>query len=334
MEPLVHLTRGELIECTHFGDIAVCDANGELVGAVGDPARRIYWRSSAKPIQALGVIHSGAADRFHLTAKELSVCCASHCGSAEHVAAVRSILGKVGLDEAALQCGAHWPSDTAERDRLIREAARPAPVHNNCSGKHAGMLACAVALGADTASYLDGAHPVQQSIMADMSALSGVAEADMVLGVDGCGAITHGMTLRAMATSFARLAWPADMPPRIQQAAPRIVAAMAAEPVMVAGAGSFTSALLGACGGRVVAKAGAEGLFVLGLTERGLGVAMRTVDGSSRGQSAAALRALEQLDALDAACRAELAAFARPTVTNWRGAVVGEIRAADFDLRG
>lgn len=333
MEPLVHVTRGDLIECTHFGAIAVCDAQGRLVGAVGDPAHRVYWRSSAKPVQALGVVHSGAADRFHLTAKELSGCCASHCGSAEHVAAVRSILGKIGLDETALNCGAHWPSDTAERDRLIRAGSGPSPLHNNCSGKHAGMLACAVALGADTASYLERAHPVQQSIMGDMSALSGVAEADIVLGVDGCGAITHGMTLQDMATAFARLSWPEEMPPPIQQAAPRIVAAMAAEPVMVAGAGSFTSALLGACGGRVVAKAGAEGLFVLGLTERGIGVAMRAVDGSSRGQSAVALRVLEQLDALDAACRAELAAFAQTAVTNWRGATVGEIRAAEFSLR-
>lgn len=333
MEALVQVTRGDLIECTHYGDIAVCDAQGRLVGAVGDPARRVYWRSSAKPIQALGVVHSGAADRFGLTAKELSVCCASHCGSGEHVAAVRSILGKIGLDQTALQCGAHPPSDGAERDRLIREGLSPSPLHNNCSGKHAGMLARAVALGADTATYLERAHPVQQSIMEDMSALSGVAEADIVLGVDGCGAITHGMTLRAMATAFARLAWPAEMPRPIQEAAPRIIAAMAAEPVMVAGAGSFSSALLGACGGRVVAKAGAEGLFVLALTERGIGVAIRAVDGSSRGQSAVVLRVLDQLDALDEACRAELARFAQTAVTNWHGATVGEIRGAEFDLR-
>jgi L-asparaginase II len=328
VQPLAYVTRGNLIESIHYGDLAVCDAAGHLVASLGDPERVIYWRSSAKPIQALTVVHSGAADRFELSAKQLSVCCASHCGSAEHVETVRSVLERVGLDESALQCGVHWPSDTAERDRLIRAGAQPSLLHNNCSGKHSGMLASTVALGADVSRYLELSQPVQQSILADLSVLCDVPVADIQTGVDGCGAPVHGMPLRAMATGFARLGWPDKMPERIQKAAPRVIAAMCAEPVMVSARGSFNSDLLGASYGRVVAKGGAEGLFVLGLTVPGLGIAVRNVDGSGRGHAPVVLRTLELLGALPDDMRQALASYATQHVMNCRGQSVGEIRPA------
>ncbi len=330
MEALALVTRGSVVESVHYGDIAVCDARGRLLAAVGDPSHCVYWRSSAKPVQALTVVHSGAADRFRFTARELAVCCASHSGSAEHVAAVSGILAKLGLDATALQCGIHWPGDTAERDRLILTGGKPSPLHNNCSGKHAGKLAGTVALGADPATYLEPSHPVQQSIVADMSVLCG--EAPAAVGVDGCGAPTHATALQAMATAFARLAWPDAMPARLQRAAPRIVAAMAAEPVMVSAGGSFNTELLAAGQGRVVAKAGAEGLFVLGLTEHGIGVAIRAADGSGRGQAAIVLRVLDELAALPDDMREALAQFAVAPLVNCHGAEVGTVRAADFAL--
>jgi len=330
MEPLVHVTRGELIECIHYGDIAVCDYEGRLVGAVGDPGRTIYWRSAAKPIQALAVVQSGAADKFEFTAKELSICCASHCGSADHVATVRGILAKIGLDESVLQCGTHWPGDTDERNRLIRAGQQPLPVHNNCSGKHSGKLATTVTLGADPAEYLQIESPVQQAILGNMSALSGVPREEIIISVDGCTAPIHGMPLQAMATAYARLSRPEGMPEEIQQAAPRIIAAMAAQPVMVSGKGSFNTELLAAYQGRVVAKGGAEGLFVLGLTDIGIGVAVRTTDGSSRGQSSVVLRVLEQLGMVDDTVRAALARHFSPAVTNCRNEPIGEIRSAEF----
>jgi L-asparaginase II len=328
VQPLAYVTRGDLIESIHYGDLAVCDAAGRLVASLGDPERVVYWRSAAKPIQALTVVHSGAADRFGLSAKQLSVCCASHCGSAEHVETVRSILELLGLDESALQCGVHWPGDTAERDRLICAGLKPTPLHNNCSGKHAGMLASTVALGADVSRYLELSQPVQQSILADLSVLCDVPVAQITTGVDGCGAPVHGMALRAMATGFARLGWPDGMPERIQKAAPRVIAAMCAEPVMVSGRGSFNSDLLGASFGRVVAKGGAEGLFVLGLTVPGLGIAVRNVDGSGRGHPPVVVRTMELLGALPQDMREALKAFACQPVSNCRGEAVGEIRAA------
>jgi len=332
MEALVHVTRGDIIEAVHYGDIAVCDVTGKLLGSVGDPSRRIYWRSSAKPIQALPVVYSGAADRFGFTAKELSVCCASHCGSAEHVDTVRGILAKIGLDEAALQCGTHVPGDPQQRQWLAANNRDPLPVMNNCSGKHAGKLASTVAMGGDVERYLELDSPVQQAILRDMSVLSGVAEQDMVISTDGCSAPTHGFGLREMATSFARLCWPDDMPTRIQSSAPRIIAAMAAEPVMVSGRGSFNSELLAAFQGRVVAKGGAEGLMVLGLTARGIGIAVRSRDGSARGQSVVVLEILDQLGALDDEARQALDRFIKPQLRNCRDDVIGHICAAGFRL--
>lgn len=332
MEPLIHVTRSGLIECIHYGDIAVCDASGTLTGRVGDPSRTVFWRSSAKPIQALAVVQTGAADRFAFTAKELSICCASHHGSADHVATVRGLLAKMGLDESALQCGTHMPGDPQENARLVREGKDPSPAHNNCSGKHTGKLASTLALGADVATYLEPDSPVQQLIIKNMSVLSGVAPGDIILGVDGCSAPIHGMSLQAMATAFARLATPATLPHDLRPAAARIIAAMAAEPVMVSGKGAFNSALLEAYQGRIVAKSGAEGLCVFGLTDLGIGVAIRTVDGSARGQSSAVLRVLELLGACDDSTRAALEGFVTTPLKNCRNQVVGEVRAAEFSL--
>lgn len=326
--PLVHVTRGPIVESVHYGALAVCHADGNVLMARGDIERPYYWRSSAKPVQALCVIQSGAADRFSFTAREIAICCASHHGSAEHVAAARRVLQKAGLDESALQCGTHWPGDTAERDRLIKADLQPTPLHNNCSGKHSGMLASTVALGADPATYLQLDQPVQQAILANMSALSGVPREDIIVAVDGCGAPVHGMGLRAMATAFARLCFPDDMPPAIQAAAPRIIAAMAAEPEMISGRGDFNADLLAAYQGRLVAKSGAEGLMMVGLTDRGLGLAMRAIDGSHRGLPAAMMELLARLGATDDAVLEALAGYVRPQNRNCRDDVIGEIRPA------
>ncbi|MBD3292906.1 MAG: asparaginase, partial [Armatimonadia bacterium] len=174
--PLATVSRDDVIESTHYGRVAICQADGRLLASAGNPEGVQFWRSSSKPIQALGVVTSGAADQFEFTQKELSVCCASHSGSAEHVATVRGILEKLGLSESELNCGAHWPGDTEERNRLIREGEEPSQLHNNCSGKHAGMLATARALDAPTEGYLDFEHPVQRMISVNLALLSNVME--------------------------------------------------------------------------------------------------------------------------------------------------------------
>lgn len=332
MQPLVEVTRGGLLESVHWGHIAVCDASGALRAFVGDPQLLIYWRSSAKPLQALPVIQSGAADRFGLTPAEIAICCGSHFGAAEHVATVRSLLARLGLDESALQCGTHEPFDATERHRLIREGLSPSPAHNNCSGKHSGMLATTCALEADVAGYLDPAAPVQQMILRDMSLLSGVAPQDILLGTDGCGAPIHGMPLRSMATAFARLMCPDDLPDDLRSACGRIVAAMAAEPVMVSGRDTFTSDLLEVAAARLAIKGGAEGLYVFGLAD-GRGVAIRTVDGSHRGHASIVLRCLRLLGALESDIAAAVGHYETEVLHNCRGEEVGAIRAAAFEFQ-
>ncbi len=328
---LARVTRDGVAESTHFGRIAVCSPDGRLLASAGDPDGVQFWRSSSKPIQALSVVTSGAADRFALTEPELSVCCASHSGSAMHVEAVRGVLAKLGLDESALQCGTHWPGDSAERDRLIRADEEPSPLHNNCSGKHAGMLATCLALGADPTDYLAHEHPVQRLIATHLELLSGASQADWRVGRDGCGAPTVAMPLRAMALAFARLVTPPDdLPAGLREAIARITAAMTAAPEMVSAVGSFNTELMRLTGGGVVAKGGAEGLFCMAVREREIGIAFKVADGSGRAHAPVAIELLRR-------AKAELpedltARFARLPVTNCHHDTVGHVEPAEVAL--
>jgi len=323
---LAIVTRGEVAESHHLGDLVIADADGKVLRAAGNPERVAYFRSAQKPLSALAVVQTGAADRFGLTATELSICCASHSGSRMHVVTVQGILEKLGLDETALQCGVHDPGDAEERARLVRAGEKPSPLHNNCSGKHAGMLASALALGAPVASYLERDHPLQRLIARNVAAMTGLPEERLQYGADGCGAPVIAVPLTAMATAYARLANPADLPDDLHAAATRIVAAMAVAPDMVAAPGAFNSELLAAGEGRLVAKGGAEGAFLVGLQDpRRLGIAMKIADGSSRALPSVTLAALEVVGGLSAGARGRLQRFRRPAVTNCHGTHVGDI---------
>ncbi len=329
---LAHVTRGDLVESTHYGDIAICDAGAAMLWQVGEPAVRCYFRSSAKPIQALTVVLSGAAQRFEFSSQELAICCASHCGSAAHIETVRGILAKLGLAESALDCGAQEPSDAEERARLAGEHAEPLAVHNNCSGKHAGMLAAAVAMGAPVDDYLNIEHPVQRSILANTSLLTGLDEGVFVIGVDGCGAPTIGVPLAAIATSFARLTSSTELPLEVAEACAQVCEAMAAAPEMVSGEGSFNTELLAEAGGALTAKGGAEGLFACGLLGQGLGIAFSISDGSSRSHRVILMRILDLLATEGVLVPALPEDWRQEPVTNCHQRDVGQMMAADFDL--
>jgi len=329
--PLANVTRDGVVESTHYGRIAVCQPDGRLLASAGDPDGVQFWRSSSKPLQALSVVTSGAADEFALTVQELAVCCASHSGSQMHTRTVAGILGKLGLSEADLRCGVHWPGDTEERNRLIRAGEQPGPLHNNCSGKHAGMLATSLALGAHPAHYPEREHPVQRLITEHLCLLGGIAEDEMSFGRDGCGVPTAAAPLRSCARAFAGLADPSGLPTEVAAAAERITAAMAAAPELVSSPGSFNSELLAAGAGDFVAKGGAEGLFCMAVKGRAVGIAFKTSDGSSRAHAPIALELLRRLqvdvpdDLVDK--------YARVPVTNCHGEHVGEIEPADFELQ-
>jgi L-asparaginase II len=325
---LAVVTRGDVHESHHLGDLVVADAGGKPLWAAGNPLRVAYFRSAQKPLTALAVVQSGAAERFALTDTELSVCCASHSGSRMHVTTVAGILDKLGLDERALQCGVHDPGDSEERLRLSRAGERPSPLHNNCSGKHAGMLASTLALGAPVATYLDRDHPLQQLISRNVALMSGVPEAGLQYGVDGCGAPVIALPLVAMATAYARLANPDELPDDLRAAATRIMAAMAIAPDMVSAPGAFNSELLAAGDGRIVAKGGAEGAFLVGLHDpRRPGLAMKIADGSGRAIPPVTLAALQALGGLSASAVSRLERFARPPIHNCHSVHVGDIIA-------
>src|SRR3989442_3459275 len=207
--PLVEVRRGDGVESLHFGAIAVIDARGRAVTAAGDPATPVVLRSTAKPAQVLPLLDSGAAERFHFADEEIAIMIGSHGGEPFHVRAVRSILKTIGLDEKALQCGAHAPYHRPSAQALRRRREQPTALHNNCSGKHAGMLALAVHLGAAVDTYLDPGHPVQVRIRTRIEALAGLSAGATRLAIDGCSAPTIALPLSRPGVLSARLAAPA-----------------------------------------------------------------------------------------------------------------------------
>lgn len=318
--------RGDLVESEHQVFAVVCDASGAVLHSWGEPGRPVYPRSSLKPLQAFPLVASGAAEALGLTDEEVAIACASHSGEAFHVAAVRSLLAKAGVDEGALRCGAHRPIFQPAADELVRAGAEPTAVHNNCSGKHAGMLALARFLGAGPEGYLKLQHPVQRRILAGLAQLSGVPESGIVAGVDGCSAPTFALPMAGTATAYARLAAAQTGSAAGDAAARRIVGAMMAHPEMIGGTGRFDTRLMQSLPGVLFCKGGAEGFFCAGIPERGVALAMKVADGNPRAVPPAAAFVLERLGVLPDPRPAFLAESAAPPLTNVCGAVIGGIR--------
>ena len=318
---LVEALRGGEVESRHRGAWAVMDGAGRLVASAGDIARPVFPRSAIKAIQALPLIESGAADAFGFTDEELALACASHNGEPEHVRVAASMLQKAGLAEDALECGAHWPGDPRAARALVEQGERPRAIHNNCSGKHAGMLALARHMGVDPKGYIARAHPVQQAVERTLGALCGVEAAACPCGTDGCSVPTWAVPLRNMAHAFARLACGE------REAGPRIFRAVKAHPFMVAGSDRFCTRLIEAVP-RAFVKTGAEGVFCAAVPHAGLGVALKCDDGASRASEAAVAAVLAGLDVWTEDERGKLEGFTRATLTNWNGIDVGEVRAA------
>jgi L-asparaginase II len=333
--PLVQATRGNMVEIVHRGALAVVDSTGRTIAQAGDPNWVVCMRSSAKPFQLLPLVESGAAERLGFGARELAVMAASHSGSDAHVETVGGILARLGLDEGALLCGTHPPIDRQAAEALVRAGKEPRPLHHNCSGKHAGMLAFAVSQGWPIEDYTDPAHPAQARILQTLSAMADWPVQQIEVGIDGCSLPVFGLPLRQAALAYARLADPRDLPEPRRGACRRIVAAMMAYPDMVAGRGRFDTALMRAGGGRIVAKGGAQGYQGVGVLPeaapggRGVGLALKIEDGNGqRGTPPATLEALRQLgilDGLEASALAELEDFGPRPLYNYRHLPVGNL---------
>ncbi|MFA0734129.1 MAG: hypothetical protein OGMRLDGQ_000629 [Candidatus Fervidibacter sp.] len=334
MEPLrVEIVRKGIVEATHLVHALALDESGRSIAAFGDAELVTYWRSTAKPLQAMAVVLTGAADAFGLTQKELAIACGSHAGSAEHIAVVREMLAKAGLDESHLQCGVHEPFDAEERNRLIRQGLKPSPIHSNCSGKHAAMLLTAKKIGAPLETYREPDHPVQKLIAQVFVAATGDKDLPQTVIADGCGAPIWASSLFSIAVAFHRFVagklpsldtnLPVELPPN--EAAGRLVAAMAAYPEMVANRGHWNTKLIEATKGQFVGKGGAEGLFA-GAFRDGRTVVVKCQDGSHRATPFAIVAVLTHLGWLKDDEVEALAEFRESPLKNLHGEQVGTIR--------
>lgn len=311
---LVEVTRGGRVESAHRGAAVVADGQGRILFQCGDTDAAVFPRSAVKAFQALPLVESGTADRLGLTEAEIALACSSHGGEPVHVATARSMLAKAGRDASCLECGAHWPLDTAAARALAALGEVPGALHNNCSGKHAGFICLACASGEDPAGYVRPDHPTMRRVTAALAEATGTRLDEGNRGTDGCSIPTYAIPLRALASGFARFGVAGG-------AAARIRSAVAANPFLVAGTDRFDTGMMTALGPRAFTKGGAEGVHCAALPELGLGLAIKCDDGAGR--------------AADLICATLIARFLGegvpetllcPELRNWNGIAVGALR--------
>jgi L-asparaginase II len=340
-EPLVEVKRGSITESRHRGHIVAVEPDGKVVASLGAPHNVTYLRSSAKPFQALPLLLTGAADRFAFNDREVALACASHNGEPMHTEVVASMLRKIGLGPEALSCGVHEPYSVDAAAELRARGEAPTVLNNNCSGKHAGMLAVALHLGASIENYESPENPVQKAIADVLSRFSDVAVTDMAVGVDGCAVPTFGITTKAMALAYARLVSPpASFDNTTRHACERIVRVMTAYPELIGGSSDrLDTEIMRAARGHVVSKVGAEGVYTAGVRRceewpYGLGLALKIEDGDDkRARPTVVIESLRQLGVLRDESLQAVARYAFFPVKNRRGDLVGEI-SASFSLYG
>jgi L-asparaginase II len=322
---LVELTRGMMVESVHRGAVAIARANGSLLFSLGDVDTPIYPRSSLKPIQALPLLESGAADAFGLGEEEIALACASHSGEAMHTRRVAAWLDKMGLGESDLACGPQAPRSEPLRTQMIREGHSPTRIQNNCSGKHTGFLTVARHWEVTTVGYEQHDHPVQRAVAKALAELTDIPT-EFPWGIDGCAAPNFAVPLAAFAQAMAKLADPSSLPRPRAEAARRIVRAMIAHPALVAGTGRSDTILMEAAGGRAATKAGAEAFYAAIVPEAGLGIALKIDDGTGRAAETAIGAVLDKLRLIGE--YQEAREIIRAPVLNTRNVVVGERRPA------
>lgn len=320
---MVEVWRGDLVESRHRGHAVVADAWGRVVAVWGDPNAPIYPRSAVKALQALPLVETGALDAFGLGSADLALACGSHCGEPRHLALARHWLERIGLPPAALACGAHPPFDDEAAAALIRAGTAATVLHNNCSGKHLGLLTTARHCGEPLGGYLGPDHPVQRRIAAVLEAMTGVALVQAPVAVDGCGVPTWGLPLVGLATAMARFAAPDELPPLRAAAVRRVREAWGGHPEMIGGLTSFDTQMMGAAPGAVLVKSGGEGVAVAVLIQQRLGIALKIEDGTPRGKNVAMAALLRRFGIDPGADQ-----WGAPAVSNWAGRTVGALRPA------
>ena len=340
-QPILELTRGGVVEATHFGSIAVVDSTGKLLHSYGDPHTVAFLRSSAKPFQALPFVEHGGVEHYGFTQSELSVSCASHETSQMHLDTVAAMQKKIGIHESSLQCGGHLPGDSSKLKQVIKEDIKPTSNFNNCSGKHTAMLAFAKMRGLPLETYLAFDHPIQKEILKTFSEMCGIEMDKVQLGIDGCSAPNFAVSLINSALGMARICDPRELSEARATACNKITAAMSAHPEMVSNHGEFDCELMNIGAGRLVTKRGAEGFQIIGLMpgvygEKGVGIAFKVTDGdkssmndslesTARVRPSVTLEILHQLKVLNESELQSLSKFGPEKILkNYAGLVTGK----------
>ncbi len=337
---LVDVMRGDTLESSHAGALALVDADGKTVLSIGDIARPIFPRSAVKMLQALPLVESDAADRLQLDDNELALACASHSGEPEHVRIAASMLAKAGVDVSVLECGSHWSRVESVARAMAERGEAPNALHNNCSGKHAGFIcpACALRGWNDDAQglrefvkgYVGPGHAVMREVTEALQATTGFDMASAPQATDGCSIPTFAIPLRHLAHAFARLGSGVGLREGHQRAAKRLRAAVAAAPLMIGGSGRFDTRVMQRLGERVFCKVGAEGVYCAGFPQRGVGVAIKVDDGNNARAAEVAMAAvIEALLPLNDDDAVFMRSLSDVTLHNWNGIEVGAIRASE-----
>lgn len=324
---LAEFVRGNAVENLHRGAFCVADAEGTTIASQGDIDRLIFPRSAIKSLQALAIFRSGADLKFALTDKDLAIACASHHAQAEHVDVVGAFLDRIAQSVSDLECGAHVPTNKDARNQMKSQGATPTAIHNNCSGKHSGMLAVAQALTLSPKGYISSNHPVQQLVKSCVEAVIGTKLTEDACGTDGCSIPTYAAPLRNFAQGFAKLASGQNLDTADAIAGKRLFDAMTSYPSLVAGSNAADTVIMEAFGDNVVLKIGAEGVFCGAIRDKGWGFALKCDDGNMKAAEAMVAGLLSSIASPSAKQREVLEKRKNQTSENWNKIEVGTLRA-------
>ncbi|MFK3962083.1 asparaginase [Ensifer adhaerens] len=326
---LVEVTRGNLVESRHRGVVIAVDGDGRTVFSLGETDSAVFPRSACKAMQALPLMESGAADAYGFGNRELALACSSHSGEPEHVELAAKMLAAAGRDVSALECGAHWSSDQKTLIGQARSLEAPTALHNNCSGKHSGFICACCHSGTEVKGYVGYDHPLQREIRGAMESLTGAILAKDNCGVDGCSIPTYAVPLKGLAHGFAKMATGVGLEAERARVSRRLIGACMAEPFFVAGTKRACTRLMKTAPGRIFAKTGAEGVFCAAIPEKGIAIALKCEDGTTRAAEAMVAVTLARFFRDEPELHAALIAQANHSMHNWNGIHVGDVRVTD-----
>lgn len=319
----VQISRGGIIESEHNIKAVIVSSTGDVVESWGDVDALVYPRSAIKAMQALAFIEMGGAEKFAFSREEIAICCASHNGEPEHVATVQSMLDKLTSSETDFECGCHWPMYAEASYVLAGKGRTPNQLHNNCSGKHAGMLGLAKLLNVAPHGYIGIDHPVQQKIADTMAQMCEYDYTTAPWSPDGCSAPTWAMPLTNLALAFAKFACPDDLPAARQTACKTLYDAVVKYPFMVAGTERYCTDMMTILQQRVFLKVGAEGVYIAAIPELKLGIALKCDDGAVRAAESVMTALLDHIGITSFVAEDIMQRYRSVTLKNWEKRTTG-----------